>query len=123
MKTIQEVFEQLTRAKKESKIQKGVYKSALENSDNYRKVTEELKALREKKKQIETVIKKDLGEQYTKIEDLNLEVKNTQEMLDDVALIALVKSQKVEAQDEYGNKYGPEFRVKFKKDFQPTLGI
>ncbi len=123
MKTIQEVFSQHNQIKRDLKTQKEIYKSALENSDNYRKIVEEIKALKEKKKQIETIVKKELGEQYQKIEDLTLEAKSKKEMLNDIAITTLMKNKTVEAQDEKGNKYGPEWSVKFKKNFQPTLGI
>ncbi len=123
MKSIQEVFDRQIQIKKDLKTQKEIYKDALNNSDGYRKIVEDLKVLKEKKKQAETLIKKELGKQYLKIEDLKLEMESNKEMLSDIALTTIMKGETVEAQDEYGNKYCPEWSVKMKKDFQPTLGI
>ena len=64
MNNIQEAFDRINQIKKEQKNAKSAYKDALENSDNHRKISEEMKSLREKKKQVETIIKKELGDMY-----------------------------------------------------------
>ena len=116
MPSIQESFDRINQLKKEQKNAKGAYKDALENSDNHRKISEEMKSLREKKKQIETVIQKDLGDMYQKIEDLDLELKGQKEMIGDIAISSLMKGETVEVKDEYGNFYEPVWAVKFKKN-------
>lgn len=120
MKTVQEVFSRLAEIKKEQKATKSAYKDALDNSDNYKKIVEELKALREKKKQIETMTQKELGAAYLKIEDLDLELKGQKEMLNDVAIASLMKGDTVEVKDEYGNAYEPVWSVSFKKNLSKT---
>lgn len=116
MPSIQEAFDRISQIKKEQKNAKGAYRDALENSDNHRKISEELKSLREKKKQAETIIKKDLGDVYQKIEDLELELKGQKEMIGDIAISSLMKGDTVEVKDEYGNFYEPVWSVKFKKN-------
>lgn len=116
MQNIQESFDRINQLKKEHKNAKNAYKDALENSENHRKISEELKSLREKKKQIETVIKKDLGDMYQKIEDIDLELKSQKEMIGDIAISSLMKGETVEVKDEYGNFYEPVWSVKFKKN-------
>ncbi len=113
---IQESFDRINQLKKEQKNAKATYKDALENSDNHRKISEEMKSLREKKKQIETIIQKDLGDMYRKIEDLDLELKGQKEMIGDIAISSLMKGETVEVRDEYGNFYEPVWSVKFKKN-------
>ena len=120
MNNVQEVFDRISQIKKEQKSCKGAYKDALDNSDNYRKITEQLKALREKKKQSETIIKQELGAQYQKIEDLDLEMKSHKEMLSDTAITTLMKGDTVEVKDEYGNVYEPVWTVKFKKNMSKS---
>lgn len=120
MKTIQEVFDRLSEIKKQQKDCKSAYKDALDNSDNYRKVAEDLKALREKKKQLETIAQQELGDQYRKIEDLDLELKGQKEMLNDVAITSLMKGDTVEVKDQYGNAYEPVWSVSFKKNMSKT---
>lgn len=121
MSQVQEIFEKLTQAKKELRGYKATYKNALDSSENYKKICDDLCILREKRRMIELHIQKSLGSQFQKIEDLTSEVKNQQEMLNDVAIVTLMKEETVEAQDEFGNKYAPKWSVKFKKDFQKTL--
>lgn len=116
MANIQESFDRINQLKKEQKNAKSAYKDALENSDNHRKISEEMKSLREKKKQIETIIQKDLGDMYRKIEDLDLELKGQKEMIGDIAISSLMKGETVEVKDEYGNFYEPVWSVKFKKN-------
>lgn len=120
MKNIQEVFDRISQLKKEQKNAKGAYKDALDNSDNYRKMTEELKMLKEKKKQTETLIQRELGAQFQKIEDLKLEMESNKEMLSDIALTTVMKGETVEVKDEYGNVYEPVWSVKFKKNESKT---
>lgn len=120
MKNIQEVFDRISQLKKEQKNAKGAYKDALDNSDNYRKMTEELKTLKEKKKQTETLIQRELGAQFQKIEDLKLEMESNKEMLSDIALTTVMKGETVEVKDEYGNIYEPVWSVKFKKNESKT---
>lgn len=120
MKNIQEVFDRMSEIKNEQKSAKNAYKDALDNSDSYRKLNEDLKMLREKKKQTETIIKQELGEQYKKIEDLDLELKGQKEMLSDVAITTLMKGETVEVKDQYGNAYEPVWSVSFKKNMSKT---
>lgn len=120
MANIQDAFDRINQLKKEQKNAKGAYKDALENSDNHRKISEEMKSLREKKKQIETIIQKDLGDMYQKIEDLDLELKGQKEMIGDIAISSLMKGETVEVKDEYGNFYEPIWSVKFKKNESKT---
>jgi len=123
MKTVQEVFDRLAEIKKEQKNVKGAYKDALDNSDNYRKVVEDLKSLREKKKQIETMAKQELGDAYQKIEDLSLEMKGQKEMLSDAAVSSLMKGETVEVKDEYGNAYEPVWSVSFRKNISKSKPV
>lgn len=120
MANIQDSFDRINQLKKEQKNAKGAYKDALENSDNHRKISEEMKSLREKKKQIETIIQKELGDMYQKIEDLDLELKGQKEMIGDIAISSLMKGETVEVKDEYGNFYEPVWSVKFKKNESKT---
>ncbi len=120
MKNIQEVFDRISQIKKEQKSAKGAYTDALDNSDSYRKMSEELKTLREKKKQAETLIQRELGAQFQKIEDLKLEMESQKEMMSDIALTTVMKGETVEVKDEYGNFYEPVWSVKFKKNESKT---
>lgn len=123
MKNIQEIFDSLSRIKKEQKECKNIYKDALENTSHYKETVEQLKALREKKIQMETRVKQELGQQYQKIEDLELDLKGQKEMLNDVAIASLMKGDTVEVKDEYGNAYEPVWSVTFRKNLSKIKPI
>lgn len=115
MQNIQEVFNRLREIKKEAKDLKDMYKDALAQADEYDEVVEQIKTLREKKKQIETRIQAEMGRAYEKLDDLKHEGDTNKEMLSDIAMSTLMKGETVEVKDEYENVYEPQFKVNFKK--------
>lgn len=115
MQNIQEVFDRLREIKKEAKDLKDMYKDALVQADEYDEIVEQIKTLREKKKQIETRIQAEMGRAYEKLDDLKREVDTNKEMLSDIAMTTLMKGETVEVKDEYDNVYEPSFKVNFKK--------
>ena len=119
MQNVQEVFNKLREIKKEQKDLKDMYKDALAQADEYEELVEEIKTLREKKKQIEARIQSEMGRAYEKLDDLKREAETEKEMLNDIALTTLMKGETVEVKDEYENSYEPIWKVNFKKN---TLG-
>jgi uncharacterized coiled-coil DUF342 family protein len=115
MQNIQEVFSKIREMKKEQKDLRDMYKDALAQADEYEEIVEEIKALREKKKQIETRIQAELGRAWEKFDDLKREVETEKEMLNDIALTTLMKGETVEVKDEFENAYEPTWKVNFKK--------
>ena len=116
MQDIQEVFNRIQQIKKQQKDLRNSYKDALNNSGEYAEIGEKLRTLRERKKQIELSIKSDMGSDYTKLEDLKIDLESDMEMLSDMALTKMMKGETIEIKDEYDNKYEPVFTVRFKKD-------
>lgn len=112
---IQEVFNKIREMKKEQKDLRDMYKDALVQADKYEEITEEIKKLREQKKEIEARIQSQLGRSYEKLEDLKLEVDAQKEMLNDIAISTLMKGETVVAKDEFDNVYEPVWKVNFKK--------
>ncbi len=115
MKNLQEVFVAIKDLQKEQKVIREAYRNVLANSGPYQELVDELKVLREKKKQMEQGFQNDMRADFTKLDSLKQEVEANQEMLSDLAFNTLVKGGKVEVVDEYENKYEPRFVVKFKK--------
>lgn len=109
-------FDEIQELKKERKDLKAQYKDALAQTDHYEEICEQIKELREKKKQIEARVQEDMGKDYERIEMLNREIKMETEALSELALNDYTKGEHVEVKDVYENKYVPEFVVKFKKD-------
>lgn len=116
MQNIQEVFNRIREIKKEQKDLKDMYKDALAQADEYDEITEEIKTLREKKKQIEARIQREMGRAYEKLDDLKRDVETEKEMLNDIALSTLMKGETVVVKDEWDNEYEPSWKVNFKKN-------
>jgi len=115
MQNIQEVFSSIREIKREQKDLRDMYKDALTQADKYEEIVEEIKTLREKKKEIESRIQGQLGRSWEKLEDLKVEVETKREMLSDIALSTLMKGETVAVKDEFENAYEPIWKVNFKK--------
>lgn len=115
MQNVQEVFNKIREMKKEQKDLRDMYKDALVQADKYEEIVEQIKTLREKKKEIETRIQGQLGRSWEKFEDLKLQVDAEKEMLNDIAISTLMKGETVVAKDEFDNVYEPIWKVNFKK--------
>ncbi|HBP01394.1 MAG: hypothetical protein UX75_C0019G0015 [Candidatus Moranbacteria bacterium GW2011_GWE2_47_10] len=115
MQNIQEIFIKMREMKKEQKDLKEMYKDALAQADEYEEIVEQMKQLREKKKQIETRIQAEMGKAWEKLDDIKFEMETNKEMMTDIAMTTLMKGGRVEVKDEYENPYEPVFKVNFKK--------
>lgn len=115
MKNLQEVFVSIKELQKEQKIIREAYRNVLSNSYPYQEIIDELKVLKEKKKQMEQGFQDEMRADFTKLDSIKQDIESSQEILSDLAFNNLVKGEKVEVVDEYDNKYEPRFLVKFKK--------
>lgn len=115
MPNIQEIFNNIQKAKKEQKEIKSMYRDALTNSSGYQTVVDELNVLKEKKKKIEESLRDDFRTEFDKLEVLKADIENDTMLLSDAALSEYIKGKNVEIVDEYENKYEPIFKVQFKK--------
>jgi len=115
MKDLQEVWSRLQKTKRKQKEIRTAYKDALVNNADYGKIVEDLKTLREKKKQIEADTRRDFSSEFNELETLKADAETDQELLSDIALNTFVKGETVRITDEFNNNYEPVFVVKFKK--------
>lgn len=115
MQNLQEIFARIQKTKKKQKDIRGAYKDALMNSAEYQDISEKIKNLRDKKKQIESAVRSDFSSEFTKLEDMKVDLESDYVLLSDIAMSKLMKGETVEVEDEYQNKYEPIFSVKFKK--------
>lgn len=109
------VFKETIELKRDAKEIKTAFKEALDQTPSYRSVTEDIAALREKKKKIEEQVKQEFSKEIDKLEDIKLDISEHQMMTTDLALNKFIRGEKVEIVDEYGCVYEPVFTVKFKK--------
>lgn len=115
MRDIQEVFNELQQAKKDQKDIKKEYKDALLNANEYEETMEELKKLKEKKKQIETLTQNRMGMRWEELEKLKAKAEELQQMVTDIAMTNLMDGKTVAIKDEYDNIYEPVYKITFKK--------
>jgi len=115
MQDIQEIFNRVQEVKKKQKEIRAAYKDALSSASEYVELTEKLKTMRERKKQIETTVKNDFAGEFTKLEDLQIDLASDMEMLSDLAFAKMVKGEAIEIKDQYDNAYEPVVVVRFKK--------
>lgn len=115
MTSLQEIFIRTNEIKKKQKDLRSAYKDALHASLEYQEIEEKLKALKERKRQIESVTKEQFSSEFTKLEDMSIDLASDEEMMTDMAIGMLLKGETVEVKDEYENTYEPVFKVRFKK--------
>jgi len=115
MQDIQEIFNRIQISKKKQKDIRTAYKDALASSLEYQELTEKLKTMREKKKQIDQTTKEQFSSEFIKLDDLKIDIESDQEMLNDIALNKVMKGESIQIKDEYDNEYEPLFSVKFRK--------
>jgi predicted nuclease with TOPRIM domain len=115
MQNIQDLFDTLQVTKKEQKEIRKEYTDALMNANGYTEVTDELKKLREKKKQIEAMTQSRMGERYAKLEALKKKAEELDQEITDVAMSTLMEGKTVEIKDQYDNAYEPVYKISFKK--------
>jgi hypothetical protein len=115
MQDIQEIFNRIQEAKKKQKDIKKAYKDALATSLQYQEIGEKLKTLRVQKKEIEISTRNSFSSEFTKLEDLQIDIESDQELLNDVAVSKLMKGESLAIKDVNDQEYEPIFSVKFKK--------
>lgn len=115
MQNIQDLFDSLQATKKEQKEIKKEYRDALTNANGYTEIEEELKKLKEKKKQIEATTQSRMGERYVLLENLKAKVEEIDQAITDIAMSTLMEGKSIEIKDQYDNLYEPIYKISFKK--------
>lgn len=115
MQDIQTIFRHIQEMKRNQRSIRKEYQDVLAQEQEYQKIVEDMKVLRERKSQIEVKAREAMGKRFQEFEDLSEEIGSEQEMLSDVAMTTLMDGKTVEVTDEFENKYDPIFSVKFKK--------
>lgn len=115
MQDIQNLFDTLQETKKEQKEIKKEYRDALINANGYEEVNDELKKLREKKKQIESLAQSRMGARYAQLEELKKKAAELEQAITDVAMTTIMEGKTVEIKDQFDNLYEPTYKISFKK--------
>ena len=115
MSKIEEVFQHLQATKKKQGDLKKIYRDALSNTRDYQRINDEIKLLRQKKKEIEIKISQELSSEMDKIERMTLDINEDKEILADLVISKLSKGEIVKIKDDYNRIYEPILSVKFQK--------
>ncbi len=92
------------------------FQDELAQNKEYVDLVEQIKKLREVKKSIENSVKASSLGDASKLDTLQLEIKDQREMLSDLALAAYTDGEQVEITDGDNIRWVPQFSVRFKKD-------
>lgn len=115
MQTVQEIFSQLKEAAKEQKDIRAEYKDALLQTDEYEEIKEKIEKLKERKKELESMVQGQMGTRWDQLEELKDKTAELKQAQSDAAMTTLMDGKTVQVTDEYDNLYEPKFSVTFKK--------
>jgi len=96
------------------------FQDELAQNKEYVELVEELKKLRERKKSLENYAMAQALGDASKLDTLQLEIKDQRQMLSDVALALYAEGEQVEIVDGDDIRWVPAFSVRFKKDKTET---
>ncbi|MDO8509973.1 MAG: hypothetical protein Q7S24_02415, partial [bacterium] len=85
MQDVQEIFNRMQVIKKQQKDIKSAFNDALKQNSELVEIMEKIKALQVKKKQIEISVKQDFSGEFTKLDDLKIDINSDQELLTDAS--------------------------------------
>ena len=103
MQDLQEIFNRIQEAKKQQKDIRTMYKDILNNSQEYSEITDKMKTLRERKKQVELSARQTMDSEFTKLEDLTIDIASDMELLSDIALNKVMKKNEIKLKNWRGS--------------------
>lgn len=115
MQNLQEIHRRLEELKKRRRELNRMFKDELEQNEEYKKIVDDLRVLREKKKSIENAAKAACFSEMDELDRIKEQVASDNEMLADVALTMYAEGKTVEIVADDA-RYVPQFSVKFKKE-------
>lgn len=115
MRNIQEIYSEIEENKKQQKEIRREYKDVLSNTNDFSETEEELKKLKEKKKQIEAIAQSRMGGRWDTFEKLKARAKELEEAITDVAMSTLMDGKTVAVKDQYDNSYEPVYKITFRR--------
>lgn len=111
----QEVYNRIIRNKEEMKKNKDFLSEQYAKPKEYQDIVVEIKKLREKKKALENIVKRDNANVMAKIGDLKIDIDSDQELLSDMILTATMRGETVELEGKNKQMMLPIFKVKMAK--------
>lgn len=115
MQDLQSIYNRIQEKKLKFKEIKQQYKDALESTPEYQDIKDKLSDLKNRKKQLETQTRADMGSVWQEIDKIKADIATDQQMLSDIAMANLMNGKTVEITDSYDNSYEPIFSVRFRR--------
>jgi hypothetical protein len=115
MKNLQDIHTRLEDLKRRRRELNRMFKDELAQHEEYQKIIEDMRVLREKKKSIENLAKAACFKEADELDQLKEQIASERELLADVALNMYADGQNIEIVQE-DTRYIPQFSVKFKKE-------
>ncbi len=115
MQDIQDVYNRIQTKKKERKKIKDLFKEGFEASTKLQEVIREMNVLKAQKKEIEMEVRADYGSELAELESLEQDIKDDQQVMDDIALTKYMKGESISFKGEEDEEYEPVFKVTYKK--------
>lgn len=114
-KTPQELFDEMKALKSRRKQVNEQIKQHYESDPTYQELSEKRKDITAKLKPVKAKLNEGIEKLLTEKDDLNIDIKATQDLLNDIALSKVVKGETFEVKDESNQLYLPLFNVKLEK--------
>ena len=82
----------------------------------YADISEQIKKLRERKKQLDSQIRNEYSSEFSDLESVKIDIKDSRMVLSDLIWNELMKNNSVEIVDEDNNHFVPQVIVTLKKE-------
>jgi hypothetical protein len=115
MQSMEEVFGKIQEQKEIRKEISREYKEGLIMKDDYEKLMEEIKVLRDKKKTLENIVQAEMGSRWDELEKAKNEITTFEQMLTDIAMTSLMDGKNINLKDKNNTEYEPSYKITFKK--------
>ena len=115
MLDLKEVHQRLEELKRRRRDLNRMFKDELAQNEQYKKIVDEIKILREKRKSIENAARVSCFGGSDELDRIKEQINDENQLLTDLALNQYIAGQTVEILAE-DTRYVPQFSVKFKKD-------
>ncbi len=112
MRDIKEIFERVQEQKMEQRELAASIRDSFRNSPEHRDLMDQITRLKLKKDQIERTMTDGYAE---KIDLLKANIKDSMQVMSDIALSTIMKGESIKLTDAKDNEYEPVFTVRFKK--------
>ncbi len=116
LQRIKELHQEILEKQKKKKDLGQTIKDAFGNYKEFKDLEEEMKKLRERRKQIEAQVRTQYSSEFNDLDEVNQDIKDTKMVLSDLIWNEVMKNNTVEVVDEWDHHYVPQIVASLKKD-------